>query len=1054
MTTQAALLESKEAVRKWAVLLLRALPECEDVEESVLVANLALESLPVDVELAIEDAQGNLHSEKSGEFVGKKGKDKPKNRQEILDALQKKKIQSPSKKTTSEWQKEFLSWTPNESNNYRLDREAVSARLGEIKAAKSPSDEVKKAILGEIKKYDKSESISVTEIEKKAKELDSSIEPDQVLQILHDALQAGDIVGESWTQPISNMDNPRGGYYLERPDLMLPSANNLIYYYRKPSASAFFAHDIENRRAQGILNRTIAISKKLTASARKDLEKSLRTSDPYELSQSLLKFIAKYRVQLADLLTTTQLASLLEGARDVAKNIPIIPNFPNAANPPATLEPSHALELLERLRLMDTATREEAIYKLPADQQTFARQGIMAQQQGGEPPLQGFVPQAVSGEPERIHYPIIDEAARELAEKNVMTREQFDLLDSAARQKAFTVAQVESMDTQTKIRNVMAETVKDGVDVQTFRERVLAAVDEGTFMSDAHLENVYRTNIQTAFSDGQMTVLSHPFVRSGFPYASIDPIDDDRARHNHLALATMGIQGTNIYRIDDPVFILFRSPWDYNCRCGWTAMSVRQAARAGIQEAITWIETGVEPTDRAFVPMPSFRPPPGFQRSLSGMPLSIQFSAESMLFGVLDDAGHEHKGKGEGGGQFTGIGEAGGKIGDVGEQNLLTFEKVKDAHKWGKDNFSSWASGLTKEEKWAVEAYSGGGYETINGELRREVAPEKTSGKTPQVISGLDAALAKGGLSEPIKIYRGVRGEFAESLIELAKTGGVFVDKSYMSGTIAKKISEEFSRHKDATNAVLEIDGKKGTPGAYIDALDITGEAEWLFPRGSKFKVTEAKKDETGKWRIKAEFVEDADKELSVNLSVPISFGVLDAAGHEHDAQGKFTADGGHVQAFEKIHERAGSDSSLTHADLDEFFDKLRGLNIDQLREIVAHMKWAPTNRNKRAILMKLESHVRELKHTYDTGKSGFGGIGQSLTDIEQPPKEPEKTDAELYAEARKKLQGAMSGAASLSTLDLAKQTDDELYRIFRQKLEAAVPSANKMDSKPNGGFQ
>lgn len=397
------------------------------------------------------------------------------------------------------------------------------------------------------------------------------------------------------------------------------------------SLDAFFAHDIENRKAQSILNRTVAISKKLTQSARKDLSISLRTADPYELSQALLKFIGKYRAQLADLLTTTQLASLLEGAREVAKSIPIIPNFPNVTNPPATLEPERALELLDRLREMDTPAREEAIYNLPPDQQTFARQGLLAQQQGGEPPVSGFVPQTPpSGEAERVHYPIIDEAARELSQKNVMTREQFDRLDSAARQKAFTVAQVESLETMNKIRDVMAETVKDGVDVETFRERILEAVDEGTFMSDAHLENVYRTNVQTAFSDGQMAVLQHPFVRSGFPYASYEAIDDDRVEPDHLALMTLGIGGTNIYRLDDPVFMLFRPPWRWCCRCGWIPMTIRQAARHGIEEAKIWMQTGIEPVEKAFVKMPDFRPPAGFVRSLSGAPLSIQLSCVSM----------------------------------------------------------------------------------------------------------------------------------------------------------------------------------------------------------------------------------------------------------------------------------------------------------------------------------------------------------------------------------------------------------------------------------------
>ncbi len=381
---------------------------------------------------------------------------------------------------------------------------------------------------------------------------------------------------------------------------------------------AKFAYDIENRKAQSILNRTIAASKKMTASARRDLERALSVNNRDDLAKSLQRFIDRYRLQLADILATSQMASLLAGSQEVAKSIPVVPMFPSAL-PPATLEPAKAVALIERLQQMQVSEREQAIYELPSDQQQFARQGLLAMQQGGAEPPGPFIPSSSADvPPEKIHYPIIDEAARSLAEKNVMSRHQFDGLDAALRQRAFTIASVESDETIAKIRDTITESIQNGVDLATFREAVLSTVDAGTFMSDAHLETVYRTAVQTAFSDGQMMVLQHPFVRSGFPYATYDAIRDSRVRHNHLALETLGIQGTNVYRIDDPVFQLFRPPWDYCDRCSWTPITARQAAARGIDEAARWLETGIDPSPPAFVPMPSFRPPPGFQRSISG----------------------------------------------------------------------------------------------------------------------------------------------------------------------------------------------------------------------------------------------------------------------------------------------------------------------------------------------------------------------------------------------------------------------------------------------------
>lgn len=336
--------------------------------------------------------------------------------------------------------------------------------------------------------------------------------------------------------------------------------------------SAYLAHDIRNRRAQGVLNRSLEAARGLTAAARQDLEAALRAG-PEDSGTAILEFLDRYRLQLVRLLTNSQLAAVLEGAREVAGRVPAI---------------------------------EEDVAKL------------------GKSPPPSFPVE------DTVHLPTIEEAARSLAERNVLTRAGYDELDAAARAKAFTVAGVDSQEALGKIRDVMSDNISRGADYESFRKQVLEAVDEGTFLSPAHQETVFRTNVQTAFSDGQMTVLQNPLIRSGFPYAAYDSIHDDRARHDHNALDKAGIQGTNIYRADDPVFQMFRPPWDYNCRCSWTPLTVRQAAERGVEEARRWLESGVEPADPAHVPMPPFAPPEGFQRAASSAPLSIRLSLQPM----------------------------------------------------------------------------------------------------------------------------------------------------------------------------------------------------------------------------------------------------------------------------------------------------------------------------------------------------------------------------------------------------------------------------------------
>jgi len=401
--------------------------------------------------------------------------------------------------------------------------------------------------------------------------------------------------------------------------------------------SMFFAFDIYNKQAQGILNRALKAARGLSTQARKDLEKALKKG-PTDSGEAILKFIDKYRLQLSRLLSTTQLASLLEGAREVAIGLPTLATFPGAVPPPPSLEPKEAVKLVEKIAKLRDEARARAIYNLPEDQQTYVQQSILAEEASTPIVPPAFTPPSPpEGSPEEIHFPTIENAVKHLSEKNVLTRERFDAVDAATKAKSFTVASVDAEETLTKIRDELAENVRTGASFEKFKENVLDAVDQGTFLSDAHMETVFRTNVQSAFSDGQMAVLNHPLVRSGFPYAVYDSIHDNRVRDEHLALDTLGIDGTNIYRINDPVFQLFRPPWDYNCRCSWIPITVRQASESGIAEAQDWLETGIEPVPPAFVPMPDFQPPAGFRRTIESTPLSIQLSMQSLLYFSLKE---------------------------------------------------------------------------------------------------------------------------------------------------------------------------------------------------------------------------------------------------------------------------------------------------------------------------------------------------------------------------------------------------------------------------------
>lgn len=180
------------------------------------------------------------------------------------------------------------------------------------------------------------------------------------------------------------------------------------------------------------------------------------------------------------------------------------------------------------------------------------------------PPGGGVSFFAPAGEAEPIlRFPLIERATEDLIERGIVTRPVYDQMEKEFRDKAFTVAYLDAEETIADIRDVLAERVREGPSLEAFREQVEEKIGVGR-LGPAHLETVYRTNIQTAYTNGHDRLADNPVVSDVFPYRAYFPIRDDRTRPEHLALETLGLNGTNVYRADDDFWKVFRIPWGYN----------------------------------------------------------------------------------------------------------------------------------------------------------------------------------------------------------------------------------------------------------------------------------------------------------------------------------------------------------------------------------------------------------------------------------------------------------------------------------------------------------
>jgi len=188
----------------------------------------------------------------------------------------------------------------------------------------------------------------------------------------------------------------------------------------------------------------------------------------------------------------------------------------------------------------------------------------------------------------------VENAASRLMERGIMTREAFDAASDAAKRQAFTIAGDLGAETIDRMRFMLNQELTQGPSLGGFKERVEDILGTSP-IGPSHLENVYRTNLQAAYRDGRETLRSDPVVAATFPYQAYFAVHDARARKEHRLLETLGINGTNVYRSDDPVLDFITPPISWNCRCSIILYTLEKAAQAGVVEAQEWLRTGRAP---------------------------------------------------------------------------------------------------------------------------------------------------------------------------------------------------------------------------------------------------------------------------------------------------------------------------------------------------------------------------------------------------------------------------------------------------------------------------
>jgi SPP1 gp7 family putative phage head morphogenesis protein len=163
------------------------------------------------------------------------------------------------------------------------------------------------------------------------------------------------------------------------------------------------------------------------------------------------------------------------------------------------------------------------------------------------------------------------EALNYAKQRKILLPDDFYTLDLKTRQMATTVSFLSSLEQIQTVINGVNKTLANGGTFKDFQK----LIDGSEIVLPKHyLDNVFRTNIQNAYSHGRWQQQQRNKAKR--PYLMYSSIEDSRTRPKHLALNRI------IRHIDDPFWLTYYPPLGFRCRCTVIALTEKEAMRLGI----------------------------------------------------------------------------------------------------------------------------------------------------------------------------------------------------------------------------------------------------------------------------------------------------------------------------------------------------------------------------------------------------------------------------------------------------------------------------------------
>lgn len=173
---------------------------------------------------------------------------------------------------------------------------------------------------------------------------------------------------------------------------------------------------------------------------------------------------------------------------------------------------------------------------------------------------------------------IFKDAVRFLKGKRALTSEEYRLLDDESRAKAFTVSGYTSLQMLQEFLDCLTKAAEEGTTKEQFLKDMNNFLEEHGYegMNPWKSDNIFRTNMQTAFNAGHYKSMTDETTKKMRPYWQYKTAGDGHVRETHQAMAE------RVFPADDPIWDVWYPPNGFRCRCMVVSLTRTQVERRGL----------------------------------------------------------------------------------------------------------------------------------------------------------------------------------------------------------------------------------------------------------------------------------------------------------------------------------------------------------------------------------------------------------------------------------------------------------------------------------------